>query len=244
MPEPPVRVGALLDVGSCLMDESARLGAALAWLAERLRALGRPRDLARLDLAYREACRRPDPGQPSLLVQMLGNLGIPGDEARVMRQEVPWDAVPLSPYPDALATLRALRAAGFLVGVLANQPASTQEDLERAGVTALCDGVWLSGAVGLSKPDPAFFEVALRRWGLPPGRVAYVGDRPDDDVAPARALGMTTLRVRTGLHADQAPRGEAERPSMEAATLTEAVPLLLGWRASLGPAEAAPGRRA
>ena len=230
---PPARPGVLFDVGYCLLDESARLARALDWLAAALAARGRPLGADRLDAAYREACRAPSPGEPSLLIQALRGLGVPTDDAQAVRRELPWDRAPLEPYPDALPALRRLRAAGLRIGVLANQPASAAADLARAGVTALVDGVWLSGAVGLAKPDPRLFRLALDAWAAPAPRVAYVGDRPDNDVAPAKALGMVTVRVRTGPHADQPARGEAEAATMEAATLTEAADRLLAWQARL-----------
>jgi putative hydrolase of the HAD superfamily len=93
--------------------------------------------------------------------------------------------------------------------------------------------VWLSAVVGRAKPDPAFFTMALAAWGLPADRVAYVGDRPDNDVAPARALGLLTVRVLTGPHAAQVPRSDAERPDREVADLAEAVAELHRWRAGL-----------
>jgi HAD superfamily hydrolase (TIGR01509 family) len=226
-------VGALFDVGYCLMDESARLAQALAWLSERLGAAGRPVPASLLHDAYRAACRDPAPGERSPLRQMLEAVGVPPAERAALRADLPWDAVPLDAYPAAAPALRALRAEGFRVGILANQPASTQADLDRAGLTACCDGVWLSGVVGREKPDPAFFALPLAAWSLPPDRMAYVGDRPDNDVAPARALGFLTIRVRTGPHAAQRPRGEAERADREVADLTEAVAELLRWRAGL-----------
>jgi HAD superfamily hydrolase (TIGR01509 family) len=179
------------------------------------------------------ACRRPDPGEPSLLVQMLRSLGIPGETTAALRRVVPWDVVPLDVYPEAVPALRGLRASGFRLGVLANQPASARADLDRAGVAELCDGVWLSAAVGLSKPDPAFFRLALDAWTLAPDRVAYVGDRPDNDVAPARALGLATVRLCRGPHAHQSPRTEGERADIEARDLTDAARHLVAWRASL-----------
>jgi HAD superfamily hydrolase (TIGR01509 family) len=226
-------VGALFDVGYCLMDESARLAHALAWLAARLRDAGRPVSLAVLHEVYRAACRAPTRGEPSPLLQMLGSLGVEASQRAALRAALPWDAVPLETYPGAAPALRELRTAGFRVGILANQPASTQDDLDRSGLTALCDGVWLSGVVGREKPDPGFFALALAAWGLSPGRVAYVGDRPDNDVAPARALGLLTVRVLTGPHAEQTPRGDAERPDREVSDLAEAVTALLRWRAGL-----------
>jgi HAD superfamily hydrolase (TIGR01509 family) len=232
----PAPAGVLFDVGYCLMDESPRLRHALAWLAEALAASGHPLSTAALDAAYREACRKPDPGEPSLLVQMLRSLGVPGETTAPLRRAVPWDAVPLEPYPDTVTALRDLHAAGLRLGVLANQLASARTDLDRTGITALCDGVWLSAAVGLAKPDPAFFALALDAWRLPPGRVAYVGDRPDNDVAPARQLGLLTVRIRRGPHAEQPVRSEAEQADIEASGLTEAARQLVEWHAVLGGA--------
>ena len=232
----PAHAGILFDVGYCLMDESARLAHALAWLTEALGREGHPRSGAELDAAYRAACRRPAPGEASLLVQMLRSLGIPDGTTAAVRAGVPWDAVPLDVYPETLRALRDLRAAGFRLGVLANQPASARADLVQAGIAALCEGVWLSGAVGLAKPDPAFFRLAIDAWALDPRRVAYVGDRPDNDVAPARRLGLAAVRLRRGPHADQVPRTDAERADAEARDLTEAARHLLTWRDSLDAA--------
>jgi putative hydrolase of the HAD superfamily len=215
--------GVLFDVGYCLLDESRRLGYALDWLAARLAGGGRPVASDRLLAAYHAACRAPDPGQPSLLVQSLASVGVPGAEAARLRRELPWDAVPLEPYPGALPVLRALRTAGLRVGVLANQPPSARADLERTGLGGLCDGIWLSGETGLAKPDPAFFRLAFESWALPPARVAYVGDRPDHDVAPARALGLFTVRVLSGPHATQPARGDGQQADRVAASL-ETVP--------------------
>jgi HAD superfamily hydrolase (TIGR01509 family) len=225
--------GVLFDVGYCLMDESRRLDHALAWLARALAAEGAPRDPADLHAAYRAACLQPDPREPSLLVQMLRSLGVPAETTAGLRRGVPWDAVPLEPYPETVMVLRELRAAGFRLGVVANQPASAQGDLDRAGITALCDGVWLSAAVGLSKPDPAFFRLALDAWTLPPGRVAYVGDRPDNDVAPAKRLGLFTVRVHRGPHAGQVAEGEGQRSHVEGEDLEDAARRLRAWRTTL-----------
>jgi HAD superfamily hydrolase (TIGR01509 family) len=232
----PGRAGILFDVGYCLMDESARLALALAWLAEALPAAKEPLTATDLHAAYLAACHRPEPSEPSLLVQMLRTLGVPVETTAALRRTVPWDAVPLQAYPETVGTLRDLRAAGFRLGILANQPVSTRVDLDRAGMTALCDDVWLSAAVGLAKPDPAFFRLALDAWALAPGRVAYVGDRPDNDVAPAKALGLATVRLCRGPHADQALRSDAERADVEVRDLTEAARHLVAWRASLDDA--------
>jgi len=225
--------GVLFDVGYCLMDEAPRLDHALGWLARALASVPPSPSATELHDAYLAACRRPDPGEPSLLVQMLRSLGVSIEATRELRRAVPWDAVPLVAYVDAVPALRDLRTAGFRLGILANQPRSARADLDHTGISALCDGVWLSEAVGLAKPDPAFFRLALEDWGLAPGRVAYVGDRPDNDVAPARALGLTAVRLCRGPHAEQAPRTESERADFEVKDLAEVARRLVAWRRAL-----------
>jgi FMN phosphatase YigB (HAD superfamily) len=212
---------ALFDVGYTLMDEGPRLEAALRWIAQRVGG-----DVLSWRSLYEAACRAPDGRHPSLLVQMLGARGVAFPDAVRLREELPWDAVPLVPYPDAAAAVERLRAAGLRVGVLANQPASARDDLARAGLLPLLDGVWLSEAEGLAKPDPAFFRLALHAWDLPPESVAYVGDRPDNDVAPARRLGLVAVRVRLGPHRAQAPRTPEEEAELDAPDLTGAARLL------------------
>jgi len=229
--------GILFDVGYCLMDETPRLDHALRWLARALATTTPSPGAAELHGAYLAACRCPEPGERSLLVQMLRSLGVPAETTAELRHAVPWDAVPFEAYPDAVPALRHLRQAGFRLGILANQPRSAHVDLDRAGIIELCDGVWLSEAEGLAKPNPAFFRLALETWALDAGHVAYVGDRPDNDVAPARTLGLTTVRLRRGPHAEQTPRTETERADIEAGDLAEAARRLVAWRGTLEDAD-------
>jgi FMN phosphatase YigB (HAD superfamily) len=99
-------------------------------------------------------------------------------------------------YPDALECLRALAAEGYRLGVAANQPAATAAVVESLGIPLALVG--MSADWGLHKPDPAFFERIARELELPPAAIAYVGDRVDNDVRPARAAGMTSVFLRRG----------------------------------------------
>ncbi len=100
-------------------------------------------------------------------------------------------------YPDALPALDGLRRAGYRVAVIGNQPASRHAQLEALGVTP--DVMAMSAAMGVAKPDPAFFARALALMGdPPPACVAYVGDRADNDVVPARAAGLKAVWLRRG----------------------------------------------
>ena len=136
--------GVLFDVGYALMDETARLNLALDWMSKELAGEGLELSSEQLLDGYRRACRAPHNEVPSLIVQQLIDLGAQPETAERLRRELPWDSVPLEAYPDAVDALRALHRADLRVGVLANQPKSALEDLERAGLAELCDGVWLS----------------------------------------------------------------------------------------------------
>jgi HAD superfamily hydrolase (TIGR01509 family) len=221
--------GVLFDVGSCLLDEGPRAEAAFRWLADYLTQRGVPVSPERLRALYAQACLAPVQGIGGLLVQTALAAGADERLAQAQRRDMPWDAVPMPPMPGAIDALRTLRQEGLRVGVLANQPTSAQDDLERCGAASFLDDVWLSDAVGLQKPDPAFFRLALERWRLPPGRVAYVGDRPDLDVAPARALGMHTVRVLLGPHARVPERTDLERAHYRAPSLMDAARHLAAW---------------
>ena len=53
----------------------------------------------------------------------------------------------------------------------------------------------ISSEVGLRKPDPAIYELAAERLGLPPSACVFVDDLPGN-LKPARALGMATVLHR------------------------------------------------
>jgi HAD superfamily hydrolase (TIGR01549 family) len=109
-------------------------------------------------------------------------------------------------YPDATRAIDGLKAAGYRVAITANQPARRHAELEALGIRI--DAMGMSDAMGVSKPDPAFFARTLELLGGPdPGDVAYVGDRVDNDVVPSAAAGLRAVWIRRGpwgmLHEDR-----------------------------------------
>jgi HAD superfamily hydrolase (TIGR01662 family) len=99
-------------------------------------------------------------------------------------------------YPDARASLAALRDQGLWVGIAGNQPASA-EGLLRA-MDLPVDLIATSQGWGVSKPDPRFFAEVIAAVPCPAGRIAYVGDRVDNDMKPAKAAGLHPIYLRRG----------------------------------------------
>jgi HAD superfamily hydrolase (TIGR01509 family) len=115
-------------------------------------------------------------------------------------------------YPDALPAIGALRAAGLVVWAVGNTPLETEE-LLRPHV----DFVGSAARWGVSKPEPAFFTRLIEEAGVEPEKIAYVGDRVDNDILPALAAGLVAVHVRRGpwglLHAT--PPGALEIRSLD-----------------------------
>ncbi|TWT08827.1 HAD family hydrolase [Reyranella sp. CPCC 100927] len=123
--------------------------------------------------------------------------------------------------PGMIELLAALRASGFSLGIVANQPLTLAAKLERLGMAGLFDSADGSAQLGFHKPDPRLFLTVCARLGAVPADCLMVGDRIDNDIVPARLLGMRTVRFRAGRHAAQAPRSWTELPDADVATVDE-----------------------
>ena len=130
-------------------------------------------------------------------------------------------------YADAAHTLAALKASGYFIGIVGNQPATAEAMLRDSGLVA--DFVATSEGWGVAKPEPAFFQKVIEAAGMDPHRIAYVGDRVVNDVLPARAAGLWPILIRRG------PWGrahwgwpEAEHAHLRIESLAELPKLLTG----------------
>jgi HAD superfamily hydrolase (TIGR01493 family) len=92
--------------------------------------------------------------------------------------------------PGVPEALQALRARGLALAVVANWDFGLHDHLACHNLTRWFDVVVVSGEVGVRKPDPAPFRLALDRLGVRPERAVHVGDHPPHDEEGARAAGM------------------------------------------------------
>ncbi len=95
--------------------------------------------------------------------------------------------------PGVREALAGLRRRGLRTGVVSNFDGRLPGILEGHGLGALLDVVVLAADAGPAKPDPAIFRLALARLGVEAGACAYVGDRPQEDLAGARAAGLVPV---------------------------------------------------
>jgi putative hydrolase of the HAD superfamily len=135
-------------------------------------------------------------------------LAVPNPQALVAAFEsVPFDPSAYAAFPDSRPALRALRERGLRLGVVSNGDRAVEAILERLELRPLLDDVVVSAEVGVGKPDPAIFEHALERLGVPAGAALYAGDDAALDVAAAEAAGLSGVLVdRDGVAPDFAGR--------------------------------------
>jgi len=107
------------------------------------------------------------------------------------------------PYPEAEEILQYLKRIGYKIGVIANQSVGTAERLKQWDLLQYIDVVAASAELGTAKPDSAIFYKAMELAGCTAEESVMIGDRLDNDIIPAKKLGMKTVWVKQGFNAYQ-----------------------------------------
>ncbi|MFH8220158.1 HAD family hydrolase [Streptomyces sp. NPDC018057] len=205
----------IFDVGECLVDETTEYGTWADWLgvpphtfhAMFGAVIAQGRD-------YRETFQEFRPGFD--LYAEREKRAQAGRPETFGEQDL---------YPDVRDALAALRADGLWLGIAGNQTVRAGHILRELFATDV-DLIGTSDDWGASKPDRAFFDRVAEVVPAEPAEMLYVGDRVDNDIAPARAAGMHTALVRRGpwatiqWHSEQAQK----LPTFRVKTLLELAP--------------------
>ena len=139
----------------------------------------------------------------------LAKQGLDGNSAAIKHfglTKTPWHSEDEVPYSDAKNTLAALRDKGYKLGVIANQKVGIAERLETWGLRKYFDIITASAEIGYAKPDKEIFEKAFELAGCNAEESIMVGDRLDNDIIPAKSLGMKTVWLKNGLAKYQSPK--------------------------------------
>ncbi len=154
----------------------------------------------------------------------LARQGVDGNSAAIKHfglTKTPWHSEDEVPYPDAKSTLAALIQMGYKLGIIANQKLGTAERLENWGLRQYFDVIVSSAEIGYAKPDKRIFEKALEMAGCTARESVMVGDRLDNDMIPAKALGMRTVWIKNGLAQYQSEELGKDIADVQIASLSE-----------------------
>jgi HAD superfamily hydrolase (TIGR01549 family) len=200
----------VFDLGSTLVDERTAQTARFSQLGQLLSELGFNIPLSLYPLLYEEAATN---FSPSPFYSMIEGLGLPNDVIDKVKHSVIYSKNLECLYDGVSAMLQTLTGR-FKLGIIANQSKGTEDRLKQWGVRDCFDFVLSSAEFGATKPNLSIFYAAADIINSYAGSVLMVGDRLDNDIAPARKMGWITARVLQEFHRFQIPNGDHELPDL------------------------------
>ncbi len=98
---------------------------------------------------------------------------------------------------SAVAVLRAVRRAGFRIGLVSNCTSDMASCFHESGIGRQVDAAAFSTDLGVMKPNVRMYQHVCDRLGVAPTRCLYVGDGGDDELSGAAAAGMDAVLLET-----------------------------------------------
>ena len=129
-------------------------------------------------------------------------------------------------YPQTKEILEQL-GQEYKLGIIANQLPGLEERLKDFGILDYFSAIFSSAEFGLAKPDPAFFKLALQKTNCLPHQAIMIGDRLDNDIAPAKRIGMKTIWIKQGFSRLAQVKNLEERADWIVEKLIDVLPILL-----------------
>lgn len=157
--------------------------------------------------------------------EALHNLGSDDEEAARAGHDAYWQARHniFRLYDETLEVLDSLRGR-LPIALVTNGPEFMQQDkLLISNLTDYFDAVITSGALGVGKPDPRIFQLALDRVGADASRAWHIGDNLKADIGGARGSGIHAVWINRNA---AILREDDPRPDAEITNLRELLPLL------------------
>jgi HAD superfamily hydrolase (TIGR01509 family) len=175
----------------------------------------------------------PVPPAEVLVATSLTRQGLQADAesvARIRRAMALPVADRLQPLPGAVELLSEIHGLGMRIVIASNtywrDAESYWDDFRQLGMAEHVDAIVTSVDAGHLKPHPAVFELAMRAGGAPPERCLVIGNKEENDIEPALALGMRAILVYPDDPVPVSSRAHAVAPDLWACA--QAVKAMLG----------------
>jgi len=206
----------LIDVGGTLVDEDEFFRQADQLILSELAAVGKAttaEEYERILVGYTKRCF-PNPREVTLWHLLRPDLA-EFKRVRELLQQLVHEWTASAVRPEAAAAVAALaRGKGYKLALAGNQQAKVKELLQKEGILEHFAFQLVSEEMGVSKPNPIFFQIILDFLGVEPKEAVMVGDRLDLDIFPAKFLGLRTVRVLVGPYAAQEPPAPVYEPDL------------------------------
>ena len=141
----------------------------------------------------------PEYYQREIGITLLKQLEIEGDYRQLLSELAEW-LVGFRPervlMPGALELVKTLKEKGYTLGIISNNDGRTREKCRAVGIEEFFDFILDSTLEGMVKPDPRFFQKALRLGKAQPDQSLHIGDLWGSDILGARATGIPAVWLR------------------------------------------------
>lgn len=107
-----------------------------------------------------------------------------------------YEARSMVPRPEAAEILSVLKLRGYKIGLISDCSSNTIALWESTGLKPFFEVTIFSCAVGLKKPDPRIYHMALKKLKVKPEDCLYVGDGSSNELTGAMKVGMHPVWIR------------------------------------------------
>ncbi len=133
----------------------------------------------------------------------------------------------MRPFYDVIPTFIELKKLGIKICILTDGiPIKQYEKILRLRLQDFLDDIIITEEVGIKKPNPKLFELALKRMDIQPKEVIYIGDNYTRDIVPGMKLGIHSVLIHRGGKHDMIDFGEEKPPDYEVSNLKELIPII------------------
>ena len=222
--------GIIFDLDDTLFDCTGQLTQPARRRAAQILASAHP-DLS-IEACYQQQVSLSQTHGSSEAIRILGTrYNIPPNIVKqALNAYNPRNVEAITPFPDVLPTLATLVQRGYQLALVTSGNPNRQR--EKVRLLGLCD--YFSEAENTlilhddrksSDKTPSLTQAA-RALSLPHAQILCVGDKLTDEIATAKLLGMTTVRMRHGRQKNREPQSPSEQPDIEIDRISQLLPLL------------------
>jgi len=142
------------------------------------------------------------------------------------------------PEEDARPLLQLLKREGYRLGLISNaiDPQDVRVLIDKGNFAPYFEVTLISAEVGLRKPHPKIFQIALDHFNVRPDEVVMVGDTLGADILGANNLGIASVWInrRMVMRPDNLAHDDTILPKATISALSELPGLLQAWKIQSG----------
>jgi HAD superfamily hydrolase (TIGR01509 family) len=186
------------DVGGVLLTDTKTEGLRKKYLLKVLKTWDSNITLAHIEKAIPKARGMIGKQNDNILGQFIKNktaLAAASEQMQIYWKEKVRYTENSSVNREAKDVLKVL-SKNYKLGVLANQPVSAKDKLQKAGIDKYFEHFTVSAEHGLEKPDPKFFRAIFKASGAKPKESTMIDDNIERGLLPAKKFGMTTVWLK------------------------------------------------